>query len=78
MADITMCANKTCKVSYKCYRQTATPDSRYQSMGLFEPNDRGVCEGFWYNGAAERLISILPGIRTSYFQVLFNSDAEIN
>ncbi len=51
MADITMCTNKGCRLSPKCYRFSAVPD-RLQSYASFqltkEPDGREVCEYYLF------------------------------
>lgn len=38
MPDITMCANKKCKLRRNCYRFMAIPDNNYQSYAGFVPD----------------------------------------
>jgi hypothetical protein len=37
MADITMCTNKECPLSFSCYRAKAIPNEYWQAYQFFKP-----------------------------------------
>lgn len=47
MSDITMCLHG-CEMADHCYRWTA-PQSRWQSMAEYKPDEDGKCDGFVSN-----------------------------
>lgn len=49
MPDISMCNNKECALSSKCYRFTAIPNPYGQSYCYFNPQENGICLNFWDN-----------------------------
>ena len=49
MPDISMCNNKECELSSKCYRFTAIPNPYGQSFCNFIPQENGECLHFWDN-----------------------------
>lgn len=56
MPDISMCNNKECNLSSKCYRFTAIPNPLWQAYCDFKPNENGECLSFWDN-EGERNVS---------------------
>lgn len=45
MADISMCLNKDCPLSWNCWRFNA-PTSHYQSYDNYAPDENGKCDAY--------------------------------
>ena len=56
MADIAMCNGINCPMKKDCYRHTATPNERWQTM-ISEPIDLDTlsCSYFWDNKPYKKL-----------------------